>query len=269
MTGGGGEPQRLEPDDEAPARERLASGWRALQSWIGGRGARLAIWVGVGLVAVGTVGFFVVLDALRDADDLAGLDEPVLSALVDGRSEVLTWFLVVVTTVSGTTVLPIIVLVSALAWGLWRKRWWQAGLLAGAMVTSTIVSVSLKRIVARPRPPVDTMLGAGLEESYSFPSGHTIGAATLLLVAGYLVWVTRPTVRSLLMWLAISLVGVVLVAVSRLYLGYHFVTDVVASMALAVAVLGGVVVVDRRRAGRAARAAADSPDVPTDPGRLD
>ena len=42
-------------------------------------------------------------------------------------------------------------------------------------------------------------------------------------------------------------VGVGLVALSRLYLGYHFVTDVVASMALAVAFLGAVVIVDRER----------------------
>lgn len=243
--------------DGASPGQQLASGWRALQSWIGDRGARLAVWVGVALVAVGTAGFFAVLDALRDADDLAALDEPVLTALTDGRSEALTWFLVAITTVSGTTVLPVIVLVSALAWGVIRRRWWQAGLLAGAMIASTIVSVAIKRIVARPRPPVDTMLGAGVEESYSFPSGHTIGAATLLLVAAYLVWVTKPTLRSLLTWLAIIVLGVSLVAVSRLYLGYHFVTDVVASVALAVAVLGGVVIADRRRAARAAKIAAE------------
>ena len=78
-------------------------------------------------------------------------------------------------------------------------------------------------------------------------------AATLLLVAGYLVWVARPSVRSAVGWGVGVVVGVLLVGISRLYLGYHFVTDVVASMALAVAVLGGVVVLDRRRAARAAR----------------
>jgi len=41
------------------------------------------------------------------------------------------------------------------------------------MVASTIVSVTLKRVIARPRPPVDAMTGAGNEESYSPPLGHT------------------------------------------------------------------------------------------------
>ncbi|MDQ2624408.1 MAG: phosphatase PAP2 family protein [Actinomycetota bacterium] len=211
------------------------------------------MWIGLALIVLGTAGFFVVLDAVRDRDDLAALDEPVLAALAEGRSEVLTTVLTVITTISGTTVLPALVLAGTLAWGFVRGRWWQAGLLAGAMVLSTIVSVALKRVVARPRPPVDTMTGAGIETSYSFPSGHTIGAATLLLVAGYLVWVAKPAWGSLLRWVGIIVLGILAVALSRLYLGYHFVTDVVASVALAVAVLGVVVVVDRRRAVRAAK----------------
>lgn len=234
---------------------------RAVSGWLGERGARVAVWVGFVLVALGTAGFIGVLDAVRDADDLAALDEPVLTALAEGRSELLTAVLTVITTIAGTTVLPVLVLLSALAWGLLRKRWWQAGLLAGAMVASTLVSVAIKRIVARPRPPVDTMTGAGIETTYSFPSGHTIGAATLLLVAGYLAWVARPTIGSLLRWLAIIVLGILVVALSRLYLGYHFVTDVAASVALAVAVLGGVVIVDRRRAARAAKATT-APAVP-------
>ncbi|NTW38660.1 MAG: phosphatase PAP2 family protein, partial [Cellulomonadaceae bacterium] len=132
----------------------------------------------------------------------------------------------------------------------------QVGLLAGAMVASTLVSLGVKAVVARPRPPVDTMSVPGLEVTYSFPSGHTIGTATLLLVLGYLAWVRRPTVRSLVVWLLVAVVGTGLVALSRLYLGYHFVTDVAASVALAVAVLGAVVVIDQRRAARAARVTA-------------
>lgn len=244
--------------DEGKRHRRLLEWGASASRWLSEHGARAAVWVGVVLIVVGAASFLGVLDAVRDVDDLAELDEPVLTALVEGRSEVLTAVLTVITTISGTTVLPVIVLLSALAWGLWRKRWWQAGLLAGAMIVSTIVSVTLKRIVARPRPPVDTMTGAGIESTYSFPSGHTIGAATLLLVAGYLVWVVRPTIGSLLRWLAIIVLGILAVGLSRLYLGYHFVTDVAASVALAIAVLGGVVVVDRRRASRAAAVAAAS-----------
>src|SRR5690606_11592527 len=142
-------------------------------SWVGDRRARIAVWIGFALVVAGLAGFLAVLDAVRDADDLAALDEPVLTTLAQGRSDLLTGVLTVVTVAAGTPVLPLVVLGAALVWGLVRERWWQGGLLAGAMVVSTLVSVTLKRVVARPRPPVDTMTGAGIEESYSFPSGHT------------------------------------------------------------------------------------------------
>lgn len=218
------------------------------------RGPQIALLIGLVLVVLGVAGFVGVLDAVQENDDLAELDEPVLRGLAAARSDVVTVVLTAVSTVTGPEVLPVLVVVGALTWGFVGKRWWQAALLAGAMVLSTLVSLALKGAVARPRPPVDTMTVPGAESTYSFPSGHTIGTATLLLVVAYLFWVENPRVRSLVVWLVAVVLGIGVVALSRLYLGYHFVTDVVASTALAVAVLGAVVVVDRRRAVRAARA---------------
>ena len=212
--------------------------------------------VGLLLVMLGTAGFVGVLDSVQEADDLATLDQPVLEGLAAARSDVLTVIMTAITTVSGPTILPVLVLVGCLAWGYLGKQWWQAGILAAAMVASTVVSLTIKEWVARPRPPVGTMTVAGVETTYSFPSGHTIGTATLLLVVGYLAWIRRPAVRSLLLWLLLIVLGVLVVAMSRLYLGYHFVTDVAASVALALALLGAVVVIDRRRAVSAARVTA-------------
>ncbi|HWS57161.1 MAG TPA: phosphatase PAP2 family protein [Actinotalea sp.] len=211
----------------------------------------LVVAVGLVLVVLGVAGFLGVLDAVHEVDDLALLDEPVLALLVALRSPGTTTVLTAVTTLAGPVVLPVLVLVGSLVWGRRRGTWWQASLLAGSVVAASLVSVTLKEVVARPRPPADTMVVPGLEATYSFPSGHTIGAATFLLVLGYLLWMRRPTLRSFVGWLSVVVLGVGLVALSRLYLGYHFVTDVVASMALAVAVLGVVVVLDRRRETRA------------------
>ncbi|WP_182113475.1 MULTISPECIES: phosphatase PAP2 family protein [unclassified Actinotalea] len=241
----------------AGARRRAAEVW-GRRTWVTDHGPQVAIVVGLLLVVLGTAGFFGVFDAVQERDDLAELDTPVLEGLAQARSAPVTAVLTVITTVTGPEILPVLVLVGTLTWGFWRKQWWQAGLLAGAMIASTLVSVLIKSAVARPRPPVDTMVEAGVETTYSFPSGHTIGTATLLLVVGYLAWIREPRVASLVRWFLGVVLGVAVVALSRLYLGYHFVTDVVASVALAVAVLGGVVVVDRRRAARAARVTADA-----------
>ncbi|MHA3947237.1 phosphatase PAP2 family protein [Cellulomonas bogoriensis] len=214
--------------------------------------ARSALPVVLGLVLVvgGAAGFVGVLDAVQDADDVAVLDEPVLRLLVALRSEPVTWFMVAVSTVTGPVVLPVLVVVAALVWGFVRRTWWEVVLLVTAMVASTGVQLAIKDLVARPRPPVDALATATEEVGYAFPSGHTIATATFLLVGGYLVWVRRPRAHTLVLWWAVVAAGTALVAGSRLYLGYHFVSDVLASSMLAVAVLGGVVVLDRRRAAR-------------------
>ncbi|MDT0165052.1 phosphatase PAP2 family protein [Actinotalea sp. AC32] len=229
-------------------RRGLGSGW----TWVDDRRAHAAVVVGAVLVVAGAAGFLGVLDAVRERDDLAAVDQPVLAWLVDVRSPAVSAVMAAVSAVTGPVVLPVLVVVVAVVWGVVARGWWQACLLAGAMILSTVVSVTLKSWVARPRPPVDTMYVPGSEPTYSFPSGHTIGTATFLLVVAYLLWARRPTVRGLVVALPLVVAGVAVVALSRLYLGYHFVTDVVASTALAVTVLGVVVVVDRRRAARAA-----------------
>jgi len=231
----------------------LARYLRGGAGWYRDNGPRLAVVVGMVLVVLGVAGFLGVFDAVQEGDDLAAVDEPVLRGLAAARSDVLTFVLVAVSTVTGPVVLPVVVVAAALLWGLVGRTWWQASLLAGAMVLSTVVSLAVKSGVGRERPPLDLMHVPGSETTYSFPSGHTIGTATFLLVGGYLLWVRRPTVRRLVGGLVAVVGGTLVVAGSRLYLGYHFVTDVVASMALAVAVLGVVVAVDRERAVRAKR----------------
>lgn len=184
-------------------------------------------------------------DAVREQDDLALLDEPVLVWLSDRRTGLSTSLLTAVTNAFGPVVLPIIVALGCLVWVLIAKRWRDPGLLVGAMLLSTGISVLIKAAVARPRPDDELMTVPGVESSFSFPSGHTIGAATLVLVSGYLIWSRHRTGRRFVLWALASVVVVAMVAVSRLYLGYHFVTDVLAAVSLALAVLGVVVAVHR------------------------
>jgi membrane-associated phospholipid phosphatase len=214
--------------------------------------ARPVLWAvlpGVLLVVAGLVLFFGVLDAVREKDDLWDLDQPVLDWLVAHRTTGFTSSLAAITFVSGPTVLPIIVGVGCLVWGLVRREWWRPVLLAAAMVGSTLLGLGAKGLVGRARPPADTMYVPGAETTASFPSGHTLGTATLLLVAGYLVCSRHPSTARIVAWGVATVVGTALVALSRLYLGYHFLTDVVAAVGLAVVVLGVVSVVDRLHTG--------------------
>jgi membrane-associated phospholipid phosphatase len=253
----------MRPEDvPRPARGDLSAGEGSSSGSQGVWRVRLvAALPGLVLVVIGVLGFVVVYDSVRERDDLWFADDVVLDWMVAHRTATATAVLTFVTNMFGPVVLPILVALGCLCWALVVKRWWEPALLVGAMITSTLLSTLLKAAVARPRPDAVDQVVAGVEHSFSFPSGHTIGAATLVLVGGYLVWRQwrqgrqRPIV--LVLWIVVSVVVIAVVGGSRLYLGYHFVTDVLAGASLAVAVLGGVVVVDRlhevRSAARAER----------------
>lgn len=241
--------------DEGGGGQRLGAGVArlravALATWRSSDAVRTLL-PGAVLVLLGLLVFGGVLDAVQEQDDLSVLDGPVLDWLVAQRSDGVTAVFAAVTLVSGPTVLPVIVALACLVWFVVRREWWRPALLLGAMVVSTLLSLAIKGLVARPRPPVETMTIPGAESTASFPSGHTIGTATLLLVAGYLTWSRHPHRRRFVAWAVGAVLGTLAVGLSRLYLGYHFLTDVLAAVALAVAVLGLVVTVDRAGPARA------------------
>ena len=113
-----------------------------------------------------------------------------------------------------------------------RSRRWAAFFLT-AVLGSVLLSGTIKQLVDRPRPDVDRLVEIG---GLAFPSGHATAAAICygsLLVAALTVR-TRPRI-------AVAVVcGTVAVAVaaSRVWLGVHYPTDVVAGSTLGSAWVG-------------------------------
>ena len=113
----------------------------------------------------------------------------------------------------------------------WRARSVVPGVVVvGTVAAATLASTLLKTVVGRPRPPVELQLV--LETDHSFPSGHVTGTAALLGMIAVCVGVGRSRIVGA--WLAgLVIAGVLLVAVSRVYLGVHWLTDVAAGALLA------------------------------------
>ena len=104
--------------------------------------------------------------------------------------------------------------------------------------------LQLSKLVADARPPQGDWLTPA--QGFSFPSGH---AATSALVAGTLTWLLIQVVQPRWARLAVGVVPAswaMLVALSRLYLGVHWVSDIVGSWLLAGAWLGVLVAASRR-----------------------
>ena len=109
-----------------------------------------------------------------------------------------------------------------IAW-LGLKRWKREGLFAGlALGGSALLNLATKQWFARERPSLWASIAP--ETTYSFPSGHAMGSMTLASVAVLLAWQTRWRVP-------VSLAGmafVLLVGMSRVYLGVHYPSDILA-----------------------------------------
>ena len=230
-----------------------------------GRAAAAAA-VGVALASVAVVASL--LDGIGENGDLSVLDRPTLSWLVGHRDPVLTAVMTAVSTVGGEVVLSIVAVLAVVALA-WRRRFDEAVLLGLALGAAESLSLVLKHVVGRARPPAADVVGP-VETTLSFPSGHTIGTATFALALAYLWWRRSPSARRALAGLAAAGGATAVMAGSRLYLGDHWLTDVLGSVALACGVLALVVLADlwwRRRRHWTADVdrrdgAAPAPDVP-------
>jgi undecaprenyl-diphosphatase len=201
------------------------------------------------LITVGLTAFFFLLGGVLTHTGFERLDEPVETWIDAQRSGSSTGFMIALAIIFGPVALPIIVLVVLVIWVIAARHAWRPLLLAGGMLSGVILAQIIAPLVQHPRPPVGLML-FGPDHTYSFPSGHVLGTADFFLILAFLlasrIQRTWFTVTAVL----IAIVGILAQVVSRLYLGYHWISDTAASIALAMVIVGAVIAIDTRRTVR-------------------
>ncbi len=198
---------------------------------------RMALWFFCLLLPVW--GFAALVGEIHEKE-VFPFDAPLLGMLHAMATPALDRFFVMVSKVGflwGTIPIDVILLLWLAA-----HRRVRDGLFFGlAIIGSAILDFAGKDYFARSRP--DLWLSITPESSYSFPSGHAMGSATLAMAVIILCWPTRWR------WLALigGIVFVLLVGVSRVYLGVHYPSDILAGWSAAIAwVFGMHALVDRK-----------------------
>lgn len=168
----------------------------------------------------------------------------------DGQADVIlardrtpTWNTVThyATLLAETRTVVAVGLVIVLLLGLILRRWREAVFLAVALVGEVTIFVTITLLVHRHRPPVPHLDAA--PPTSSFPSGHTAAAVALYGGLAVLGWrsARRAAVRGLALLAGVA--APVAVAMSRVYRGMHFPSDVIAGALLAAGWLAVLVAV--------------------------
>lgn len=137
-----------------------------------------------------------------------------------------------VTALGGFTVVTLVTIVGVLAF-LIHKRWRHAAIMGGAVLLAEISSEGMKHLYGRPRP--DLVPHGSFVYSASFPSGHsTLSAATFLTLA-MLIASLEPHRAAKVMSYVLAGLLVLAIGFSRVYLGVHWPSDVLAGWSLGAA----------------------------------
>jgi undecaprenyl-diphosphatase len=197
----------------------------------GALGLSLTVSV-LGLVAAGWA-FGAVLQDVLAGDEGALLDGPVQRFFLAHREAWLTTVMRGVTDLGNAAVLVGLILLVGLAWWARARTWRPLWLLAGAYLGAWVLSDTVKDLTHRVRPPAAQAIGHWT--GYAFPSGHTTKATAVYGMLAALLAASSPRWgRKVTIWTAALLIAG-LVAVSRLYLGAHWLTDVLGALTLGAA----------------------------------
>lgn len=150
------------------------------------------------------------LDALA-TPLLHGLSNPTLDSVMRGITQL------------GSAIVVGPLLVVALVLLLWRRRKREALFLAVLLIGSLILNETLKLIFHRPRPQ---LAWAQVQPEYSFPSGHAMNSLVFYVGLALVIWAVWGR-RAGLIALVVAVGLALLIGISRIYLGYHYFTDVV------------------------------------------
>lgn len=230
----------------SPVGRRLSAFFGALAERV--RNADLAALLLLGLAAAVAVGATwlagEIYAAVLTDTGVALVDQPVLDWMIGVRTPALNAVIATFSASGGTLwMVPITATVVGAMCLRWR-RWTPLVLMVIAVAGSLAMTVVGKRLVGRIRPPLELSIPPP-ETSPSFPSGHSLNS---VVIAGIVVYLLLAHLASRLARVATVIVGAVYacaMGMSRVYLGHHWLTDVLAAWCLGLAWLAVVITCHR------------------------
>ncbi|HOA55409.1 MAG TPA: phosphatase PAP2 family protein [Clostridiales bacterium] len=175
---------------------------------------------------------------------IMSFDDAVYECVSGFISDGMTRFMKIVTFLGSEWAITFLALIiPALVFILRKKEYYRPGLLISANIAfGALFNQILKLIFRRPRPELFRLTEA---TGYSFPSGHAMNSVIFYGFIAYLL-VRHGRHRSKYLFAGIIAAMVLLIGLSRIYLGVHYVSDVLAGFVLG----AGWLIIAARISGR-------------------
>jgi undecaprenyl-diphosphatase len=174
---------------------------------------------------------------------VAGFDSNIRYAMRQIQSPMWTSLLLTVTNLGSTLYLIIVGSVAGIAF--LALRWFRSFFIfIIAMAGQAALHHGSKWLIARPRP--SNLISYRTAESFSFPSGHAVAA---LCLYGMIAWIITRRIESPAVTASIwifTIVLIFLIGASRVYIGIHYPTDVVAGFLGSLIWAAAIMSIDRR-----------------------
>jgi membrane-associated phospholipid phosphatase len=197
-----------------------------------------ALWLtmiigGALVLAMALLGAEVYSDVV-DEEGLASLDIPALEYSQSLRNPDINTFATGFTNVGGGIGMPIVASILT-AWLTFLSRTWRPiVLVGGAALVSTTATTFGKRLVGRTRPDHSEAVPP-FETTPSFPSGHTLNTTVVIGVLVYLICLQFQVLWARITAITAGAIFILAMGLSRVFLGHHWMTDVMAGWLLGLA----------------------------------
>jgi membrane-associated phospholipid phosphatase len=184
----------------------------------------VTIFIAVLFFTIALKVFIELTDELRE-DELKNFDDSITNYVLSLRNESLTSFLQFVTNLGDRYAYIIITIF--LGGFLWfrYKSWKFTAQIVSVLLLATFSNIAIKHIINRARPVLEHLV---VVNTLSFPSGHSMSAMAFY---GFLVYLCATSKMKLLVKIVVIIILVSLIlsiGLSRIYLGVHFPSDVLA-----------------------------------------
>lgn len=187
---------------------------------------KISKWIvcGIGILIFATIVVMLL------TNNVTSLDNSIYNIIISSKSDAMTMFMTIITMMCNTE----FIIVATLLLVLLIKNKKIGGMIASNVVLCSVINTIIKHIFLRPRPVGIKLIEQG---GYSFPSGHSMMAVAFYGLLIYIIWNTKWRNVWKIFTTTLLVILILLIGISRIYVGVHFASDVIAGLSISLSYL--------------------------------